>query len=183
MGLLRYFSRRRAGGEGKTLYAAAVRGARRPEFYALCGVPDTLDGRFELVALHAFIVLRRLKRRSGRTAQEFCDAIFADMDDNLREMGAGDLGVGRRVRTMAKAFYGRVAAYEGGLSAGEAALCEALARNVYGTVRAEPEDVGALAAYVRREAERAAPEAGPGFFGPPPDPAGGARLRGRRGDG
>src|SRR3546814_8966780 len=82
------------------LYAAIVAQARHPAFYQDYGVPDTVDGRFEMIALHAFLLLHRLKQDPERTAklgQAVYDAMFLDMDASLREMGAGDLGVGRRV--------------------------------------------------------------------------------------
>ncbi len=139
-------------GPARTLYLQIISQARQPEFYRFYGVPDTLDGRFEMLALHAFLVLRRLKAEpAAALSQELFDTMFADMDENLREMGVGDLSVGKRVKQMATAFYGRVAAYEEGLD-GEAGILEAaLARNLFGTVAAAPE---AMAAYVRREADR-----------------------------
>src|SRR3954454_20479676 len=85
------------------LYAALVAAARRPGFFTEGGVPDTLDGRFELIALHAVLVLRRLnrEREAQDLAQELFDTMFADLDRALREMGVGDLGVGSRVKRMA----------------------------------------------------------------------------------
>jgi cytochrome b pre-mRNA-processing protein 3 len=126
------------------LYTGAVEAARQPAFYARLGVPDTLDGRFELVALHVALVLRRLKTEPSAKefAQEVFDAMFADLDRALREMGTGDLSVGKQVKRMAAAFYGRALAYERGL-AGSEDLAEALRRNLYGTIVA---DAGALAA-------------------------------------
>ena len=91
------------------LYGAIVERARRPAFYAALGVPDTLDGRFELVALHAVLVIRRLNAAHERTqefAQELFDALFADMDRALREMGTGDLSVGKQVKRMAQELFG-----------------------------------------------------------------------------
>jgi cytochrome b pre-mRNA-processing protein 3 len=137
------------------LYQAIVAQARTPAFYARLGVPDTLDGRFDMIALHMFLVLRRLKAEGvgGRAlAQALCDRFFDDLDRSLREMGAGDLGVGRRVKAMAKAFYGRVAAYEAALSDHDPALDDALRRNVFGTVAPSPESLATMTAYVRREA-------------------------------
>lgn len=135
-------------------YLVIVARAREPVFFLACGVPDTLDGRFELIALHAFLVLNRLKADRAETAdfaQELFDAMFADLDRSLREMGASDIGVGRHVKEMAKGFYGRIVAYEQGLAGGEAQLCEALRRNLYGTAPPPPGTVAALADYVRRE--------------------------------
>lgn len=134
-----------------SLYAAVVEQARRPEFYAALGVPDSVDGRFEMIALHMFLVLNRLKGEPGQAAfaQALFDTMFADMDRSLREMGVSDISVGRHVKNMAKGFYGRVGAYESGLAdAGPAALNDALRRNVYGTL-AEAPDPSPLAGYLR----------------------------------
>lgn len=135
-------------------YLQIVARAREPVFFLDCAVPDTLDGRFELIALHAFLVLNRLKAEHAATAdfaQELFDAMFADLDRGLREMGASDIGVGRHVKAMAKGFYGRIVAYEQGLAAGDDQLDEALRRNLYGTASAPPEAIAAMARYVRRE--------------------------------
>jgi len=138
----------------RALYGAIVAAARNPAFYAEWGVPDTLDGRFELIALHAFLAIRRLKQAGDNAAfaQALFDTMFADLDRNLREMGVGDLSVGRQVKTMAKAFYGRVVAYERGL-AGSDSLDDALRRNLYGTVVPNVTQIAAAAAYVRRQAQ------------------------------
>ncbi len=147
------------------LYRVAVRQAREPVFYADFGVPDTLDGRFETISLHVFLLLRRLggevaeKGPALKLAQAIFDTMFIDMDENLREIGVGDLSVGKKVKQMAQALYGRIAAYEDGLAGDDAELAEAVRRNLYGTVPSEgpgPDAAAlqALAAYVRRE-ERA----------------------------
>ncbi len=131
------------------LYDAVVAQARQPAFFAVAGVPDSIDGRFEMIALHAYLVLRRL-RAAGEAgeplAQALVDALFADMDASLREMGAGDLGVGKRVKRMATAFYGRIAAYESAEKAG--GMQQALARNLFGTVAPNPRQLAAMAGYV-----------------------------------
>jgi cytochrome b pre-mRNA-processing protein 3 len=125
----------------RALYAAAVAQARRPEFYRDLQVPDTLDGRFELIALHVYLLLRRVRRdhtRFERLGQNLFDTMFADMDGSLREMGAGDLGVGPKVKKMAQNFYGRIAAYDAGLDGDRVDLEDALLRNLYGTLEAPP---------------------------------------------
>lgn len=161
------------------LYDGIVAQARQPAFYAVCGVPDSVDGRFELVALHAFLVLRRLNRDSGPAAdmaQTLVDTLIQDMDRSLREMGVGDLGVSRRVKEMARGFYGRIAAYEASLDGADEMLRAALTRNLYGTVAAVPgAAVAAMATYMRHQAamlegqDLAALLAGTVVFGSPPD--------------
>jgi cytochrome b pre-mRNA-processing protein 3 len=120
---------------GYALYCAAVAAAREPALYATVGVPDSVDGRFDLIGLHVFLLIRRLTRLpdpGAALAQAVFDAMFSDMDVNLRESGVGDLSVGRKVRTMWEAFHGRCAAYQAALDAGDAeALRAALVRNVW----------------------------------------------------
>lgn len=137
-------------------YGLVVEQSRRPEFFTSLGVPDTLDGRFEVICLHAFLYLRRLKAEGAPAAvlgQRFFDTMFADFDRSLREIGTGDLSVGRQVKRMAEAFYGRVRAYDDGLDGDDAALRAALARNLYGTASAMPDQLARAAAYLRRAAE------------------------------
>lgn len=139
------------------LYRAVVAQAREPAFFVMYGVPDTVDGRFDLIALHMFLVLHRLKQdsRAAGLSQIVFDTMFEDMDRSLREMGVGDLGVGRRVRAMGEALYGRIAAYEAGLDAGDAELSGALRRNLYGTVEEASlpaSTLTALCGYVREAA-------------------------------
>lgn len=162
------------------LYEAIVERARDPAFYREGGVPDSLDGRFELILLHAVLVMRRLKAEGAAAAelsQQLFDIMFADMDQNLREMGVGDLSVGKKVKKMVQAFYGRIAAYEAGLAAGEDSLAEALGRNLLGTVESTAAQRAALARYVAASESALAGgdleslRAGrPGFPGFPPAP-------------
>jgi cytochrome b pre-mRNA-processing protein 3 len=120
---------------GFALYGAAVAAARDPFLYASLGVADTLDGRFDMVCLHAVLLVRRLQHEpepGPSLAQAVFDAMFSDMDVTLREMGVGDLSVGRRVRAMWEAFNGRAHAYDAALSAADPlALEAALVRNVW----------------------------------------------------
>jgi cytochrome b pre-mRNA-processing protein 3 len=159
-------------------YDHVVAQSRRPGFFVDVGVPDTLDGRFELICLHAFLYLHRLKREQKAAAtvgQRFFDVMFADFDRSLREMGTGDLSVGREVRRMAEAFYGRIAAYESGLAADDKTLQAALARNLFGTAAATLSKLAAMAEYLRREAAHLASQdtghllTGEVAFGAPPE--------------
>lgn len=148
----RLFRRGSAAADPMPLYIALVEQSRRPEFYGSGKVPDTLDGRFDMVCLHVFLALRRLKSEglgAADFAQRLFDAMFLDMDRSLREIGVGDMGVGPKVKTMAKSLYGRIAAYDDGLAQGDAALAAALTRNLYGTVTPEPAEVARVAAYLR----------------------------------
>jgi cytochrome b pre-mRNA-processing protein 3 len=140
------------------LYRCIVEQARRPAFFTDAGVPDTVEGRFELIALHAFLVMRRLADGGAGMAdfnQRLFDFMFADIDRSLRELGVGDLGVGKQVKDMAQHFYGRVAAYEAGLAAADpAVLRDALDRNLFGSTLPDPIAVARMAAYLRQEADR-----------------------------
>ncbi len=127
------------------LNAAVAARAREPEFFATFGVKDTLDGRFDLVVLHAWLVLERLQEAGAAAlSQAFVDAVFVGFDEALRELGAGDMGMGRRVKKFADAFYGRMQAYRD--AADEAAMKAALIRNLY-RGEAEP-GAESLARYV-----------------------------------
>lgn len=135
-GLLR---RRRYERAGFGLYANAVGAARDPFLFAELGVPDTLDGRFDMIGLYAFLLIRRLQRirpHGKGLAQAVFDAMFSDMDLNLREIGVGDLSVGKKVRAMWEAFHGRARAYDAALNAAPAfgqpdPLIAPLRRNIW----------------------------------------------------
>jgi len=140
------------------LYDRIVSHARSPVFFSELGVPDTLDGRFESIALHVFLVMNRLKgegKAAAALSQAIFDRMFADMDRGLRETGVGDMSIGRHVRRMAESFLGRVRAYEAGLSGAEP-LTDGLRRNLYGTTSPDPRCVEAMAAYIKGEAQRLA---------------------------
>lgn len=108
---------------------------RRPEFYTRCGVPDTFDGRFDVMVLHLFLVMEPLMplRQDGRDFnQALFDAAFSNMDQTLREMGIGDMSVPKHMRRMMKAFNGRVHAYYEAFDlATDEALESVLRRNIY----------------------------------------------------
>ena len=116
----------------EAIYGMIVTQAREPLFYRDLGVPDTVNGRFDLLLLHLWLVLRRLKSVEGGAAlsQALFDHFCNDMDDNLREMGVGDLKVPKRMQAFGEAFYGRTAAYDLALTEGREALAQALCKNI-----------------------------------------------------
>lgn len=151
--LTRLFPSRRQDRPAALLYGALVEQARKPVFYSDFGVPDTLDGRFDLIVLHLFLALHRLKAEgaAGKAlARGLTEVFVQDMDQNLREMGVGDLGVSRRVKDMARALFGRIEAYELALAGGNGPLEAALARNLYGAVEPASSSVAAMAGYARQ---------------------------------
>jgi len=118
-------------------YIALVGAARNPFFFESLGVPDTLDGRFELIVLHLFLLQHRLLDARPKTenfCRELSEVFFTDMDRSLREMGIADTGVKHRIKAMAKAYHGRLQVYAAALANDDHHLRVALARNLYGTV-------------------------------------------------
>jgi cytochrome b pre-mRNA-processing protein 3 len=134
------------------LYARIVQESRASQFFEAFGVPDTLDGRFEMILLHMFCYLHTMKESgSDTTAPQrlLIEAFFEDMDRSVRELGVGDTGVSRRVKAMANAFYGRIHAFEQAI-ADDAALAAAIRINTYGTIEDDAAcDVLAMVAHVR----------------------------------
>jgi cytochrome b pre-mRNA-processing protein 3 len=116
----------------EAIYGMIVTQAREPLFYRDLGVPDTVNGRFDLLVLHLWMVLRRLKAIEGGAglSQALFDRFCDDMDGNLREMGVGDLTVPKRMQAFGEAFYGRAAAYDLALTAGQEPLVQALCKNI-----------------------------------------------------
>jgi cytochrome b pre-mRNA-processing protein 3 len=160
--IFQLFRRTPRGDTIASLYGTIVAQARATVFYQRYGVPDTVNGRFEMIVLHAVLLLRRLNAEPERArglGQGIFDRFCQDMDANLREMGVGDLAVPRAMRQFGEAFYGRQQAYEAALASdNEAQLAEALARNAYG---AEPgDDARRLAAYVREAVRHLAAQDG-----------------------
>jgi cytochrome b pre-mRNA-processing protein 3 len=149
-----------------SLYGTIVAQARIPAFYRTYGVPDTVNGRMEMIMLHAVLFLRRLEGEAAPAralGQELFDRFCRDMDESLREMGVGDLAVPRKMRRIGEAFYGRQAAYQAALAApGDELLAATLQRNVFAGA-SEPAAAARLAAYVREAARRLAALDAKGF--------------------
>jgi cytochrome b pre-mRNA-processing protein 3 len=141
------------------LYARTAGDSRAPELFEACAIPDTLDGRFDSLALHAALVIDRLRREPDgeQLAQGFFDAMFRHLDLTLREIGVQDLGVGRRIKIMAEGLHGRALAYRAALAGDQAALAEVLRRNAYGgRPPADAQAVAQLEAHARQYAARLA---------------------------
>ena len=144
------FRRSTRPGTISALYGAIVAQARLPAFYRDYGVPDTVEGRFELIVLHLALALDRLAAQPHLRdlGQQVFDQFCEDMDSNLREMGVGDLAVSKHMRRLGEAFYGRAQAYRAALAAADdRALAQALGRNIYGGM--EDQKALRLAAYTR----------------------------------
>ena len=150
--MMLFSSQKRRGREAAgRLYAACVEAARAPALYREYGVPDTLQGRFEMVALHLFPLLYRLMHQPGddpQLARLVSESFVTDMDAAFREMGVGDVTVPKRMKTLYASFAGRVSGYTHAMGEGDSALAGAIARNVFPD---EPQDERALllAAHMR----------------------------------
>lgn len=150
--ILRRFQQSPRHGNIRDLYGAIVAQARSPAFYTDYGVPDTVAGRFDLIVLHLVLLIDRLNR-DAETArgigQKLFDVFCRDLDDNLREMGVGDLTVPKRMRDFGEAFYGRQAVYVAAFAAADdGELEKALQRNIFQATDAAG-GAAQLARYVR----------------------------------
>lgn len=150
--ILGLFRRRVEVERAEALYAAIVPVARAPWLFAAGGTPDTREGRFDSFVLHVFLVLRRLKGQgpdADLLSQALFDHFFKDMDAALRELGVGDTTIGKKIKAMSEVFYGRAKAYGDALDAGdEGALRDALDRNLFAGVAADPTLLEAVVRYV-----------------------------------
>ena len=117
------------------LYLQVVDAARAPVFYRDLAVPDTIEGRYEMIVLHIVLLLRRLRaagRGQARLSQAIVDYLASDLDRSIREIGVGDMSVGKFMKRLGEGLYGRAAAYDSALDSGDLlALETALTRNVY----------------------------------------------------
>lgn len=146
------FRRDRRADTISALYGTIVAQARLSYFYQDYAVPDTINGRFDLLVLHLMLVIERLNQEEGLRplAQGLFDRFCRDMDDNLREIGIADLKVPKEMRKMGAAFYGRAQAYRDALAEpGDEALVLALIRNIYGGMAPSAAVTARLAGYVR----------------------------------
>lgn len=137
----------------ETAFEILAAQARQPVFYTLGRVPDTTEGRFELLMLHLFLVLDAVRQHpaSGDFTQALFDTAFDQLDWNLREIGVGDMTVGKKIKRMAEIFYGRVTQYQGALAAGQSELAALVGQTLYpATAEPGPETLRLLADYIAR---------------------------------
>ena len=157
----RLFGRQRQANQTITdaLYTEIVAAARQPAFYSDWNVPDTPLGRFEMLSLHMFLFQHRMHEESEASreiAQILIDGFFEDVDHSLRELGIGDMGIPKRMKKLAKMYYGRTAAYDDALGRGDReALVAALSRNILPEAASWPE-AAHLADYVVGAVDRLA---------------------------
>ncbi|GAB5375252.1 MAG: hypothetical protein AcusKO_17140 [Acuticoccus sp.] len=173
--MLRFFTRKKPDPAIGRLYDTVVAQARQPVFYQTFGVPDTLDGRFDMVVFHVWPLIEALKGggKGGLlpAGQALFDTFVRDMEQNLRTVGASDTGFARKMKTIGKAFYGRYGAYCAAADA--AALAQVAARNLLeDEARATSAEARALGAYAAamRAAAAAATDLPQSFAFPDPAP-------------
>lgn len=134
----------------EAMYGMIVAQAREPLFYRDLRAPDTVNGRFDMLLLHLWLVLRRMPAKNdvsqGLLSQGLFDRFCSDMDDNLRELGTSDLKVPKKMQEFGRAFYGRTAAYDAALGSGSEPLAAALSKNIYNGM--DLENARRLAVYV-----------------------------------
>lgn len=140
------------------LFSGLMAQARLPVFYQQLAVPDSVDGRFDMIVLHIFLIFQRLRGQGDRAAilsQALYDTLILDLEASLRQLGAGDVGVGKRIRVMTEALQGRIKAYEAGLRGNSLELEAAIRRNLYGTTDPQADVVRIMADYLRHGKELA----------------------------
>ena len=150
--LQRFFKPRPAKLAGEALYAAAAAQARTPAFYAVAGVPDTREGRFELYTLHVVLLMDRLRgqgEQADETSLALSERYVRGLDDAFRELGVGDVALARKMKTLGQAFYGRLKAYGEAFDALPDArmLTDVVSRTVF---EGGDGDVAGLVGYVTR---------------------------------
>ena len=137
----------------RALYATIVNQSREPGFFTLWGIPDTPSGRFEVLALHVFLVMHRMRDDidCAKLARSLSEQAVLDIDRNLREMGVGDLSVGRKVKSLTEGLYGRLGAYADGMERQNGSLGEELRRNLFSECEVQDSVVLTAELYLRRE--------------------------------
>jgi len=150
-----YNQKKRVSRSAHEIYGSIVAQTRMPIFYADWRVPDTVEGRFEVLVLHMALVICRLNEGTQDGSRELgrkvAEAFIDDLDGSFREMGVGDLAVPKRMKTASEAYYGRLRAYGGSLGeVSGAGLADALKRNILSDEELRSVNVAAIADYMLR---------------------------------
>jgi cytochrome b pre-mRNA-processing protein 3 len=138
-----------------TLHDHTVAAARRPALFGLNGAPDTIDGRFDMLVLHAALLARRISAdgpRNAAMAQAYVDRVFRGLDDGLRLLGVGDAKIASKLRKMAEGFYGRAAAFTKGLEGTDDMLADAIRTNLFSTSEPNEATVARFVSFTRTTA-------------------------------
>lgn len=151
----RFFSKTRFGSSKRDvpyeIYGSLVARARNPALYRDLNVPDTINGRFDMMVMHVFVLSHRLKDAGDacrELSQGLFDAFLLDMDRGMREEGVGDTSVPKKLKKMTQVYYGRLRAYESPLEEGnKPAIAEIINRNIF-TGKNDDESADDLADYM-----------------------------------
>tara|TARA_B110000238_G_scaffold23446_1_gene22772 strand:+ start:60 stop:611 length:552 start_codon:yes stop_codon:yes gene_type:complete len=149
---LKFFKNRRDNIEVKIFYDNVVSLARNKDLYIEGGVPDTIDGRFELIILHCHLFIKRLISSGNEEiffSQTLINYMITDFDRSLREIGVGDLSVGKKIKFMVSAYYGRANAYDRAIKDNNKTLGDVLKKNLYGTIKPKTDEIIYMQKYIK----------------------------------
>ena len=151
--ILKFFKKRQDCNEVKIFYDNVVSLARNQDLYIKGGVPDTIDGRFELIILHCHLFIKKLISSGNEDklfSQKLINYMVTDFDRSLREIGVGDLSVGKKVKFMVSAYYGRANAYDRSIKGNNNTLGDALNKNLYGTMNPKNDEIKYMIKYIKK---------------------------------
>ena len=149
---LKLFKKKQDSREVKTFYDNVVSLARNEDLYIKGGVPDTIDGRFELIILHCHLYIKKLISLGNEEklfSQNLINYMITDFDRSLREIGVGDLSVGKKIKFMVSAYYGRANAYDRAIKDNNKTLGDVLKKNLYGTNKPKSDEVTYMKKYIK----------------------------------
>ena len=149
---LKLLKKRQVSSEVKIFYDNVVSLARNEDLYIKGGVPDTIDGRFELIILHCHLFIKKLISSSNEDklfSQKLINYMITDFDRSLREIGVGDLSVGKKIKFMVSAYYGRANAYDSAIKNNNKNLSDVLKKNLYGTIKPKTDEIVYIKKYIK----------------------------------
>ena len=150
--LLKKLKNKKIESELEYYYNNIVLLSRDKRLYIQGGVPDTIDGRYELIILHCHLFVNRLIIAGSEEkafAQKLINYMFRDFDRSLREIGVGDLSVGKKIKFMVSSYYGRANTYQKALNKNSQITDEALKNNLYGTINPNQNEVEYMKIYIK----------------------------------